>query len=438
MNSMFKKRLMSTALVAALAVTYMSPAHALADGAEVVAAIQVYSTQLWAQFAQQFANMKLQTGMITGVIDASSAKTASAIGNATENATQRNIDTVSQLKKYDIIQSTNAPIDPCANAARGLLSPNMDNVQPAFRAGMLSGRGMGGTRGGGGGGGSSGKPSTGNALVDKALDVAEGTRPAPSPEVLSQMVSQGACDAYAAGLRQTMCQSAKLPTSLSTGLPNADINPSSLYDGAQTAANTGKISLTFMKNQMAAASAYIRNIHRVVEPADLSPAEAASDAGKQYLTYNDAYQARSEEAQHPSTDWLNLMAPNTDTIPVLQAMLQGNGAASTYLARALPLAYPQWQSQGISMHQLREIEVDRRFQNPDWIKEIAVQTDPLTLQREQLMVSANTNYLLTQMLMAQEKANILLGDMYQSTLDKDIVPELMALHQKAVSSRVHQ
>jgi hypothetical protein len=28
--------------------------------------------------------------------------------------------------------------------------------------------------------------------------------------------------------------------------------------------------------------------------------------------------------------------------------------------------------------------------------------------------------------------------MYQSTLDKDIVPELMALHQKAVSSRVPQ
>lgn len=370
---------------------------------------------------------------LTNAVDAQSAKTASAIGSSAENANTRAIDVATEQRNIDSEKATRLPLDPCANASRGLGNVDMDRTQPALRTGAMRPAGLGAAPGSSGGG-----SSTGSAQLDKAIAISERNIPAPSEETQKILAVAGACKAYAAGTgpggRAKMCGDAGTPAG-SANLPNADVRADTLYDGAQTQANTGKINYTFNDDQMTAARAYLRNLHTAVEPAGLSEAELRSDAGRQYLALRDQYLARTSQAQKAEEEWINMSAPNPETIPVLQAMLDGQGAAAQYLAVQLPKENPNWATKGISFHSMYSLEADRRYQNPAWIKEIAAASDPLTLAREQLMVSAHTNYLMTKLLMAVEKSALTSGAMYQAEINRDLYPQLIEARKTAAQSR---
>ncbi len=119
----------------------------------------------------------------------------------------------------------------------------------------------------------------------------------------------------------------------------------------------------------------------------------------------------------------------------MQPVLEGNGAASRYLAKHLPVAAPDWQTKGVSLHQLAYIDAARRYDNPEWVKEIGASSDPLTLQREQLMISAQIASLMTKNLLESQKSNALLGVNYQASLNKDFMPEVAAQHKRATATR---
>jgi len=426
----YKKTIIALASIAAVSAS--TPSFALGDSAVLAPLINLTTAAVNATTAAVttgFTAIGQQLLRIENVMTANSAKVANQIAEASQNQVERNIDLERTKQTVDLERKTRLPLDPCANASRGLADPSFDRINPGFRG---ANGGAFGPRGSGGGGG---RPSTGSSSMDKAVAIARNDDFAPPPEVQAVMAQRGACEAYASGkVRAQSCTWAGTTPSVSTGLPDADIRASTIFDGAQTTADQGKVSLSFSEKQLAAATAYVRNLSAPVQLRDLAKIEAQTDEGRRYLALRDSYQARVDLAMRPTEEWISNRTKYAATIPILKAMQEGGGAAARYLAQHLPEAAPDWQTKGISLHHLQYIDAARRYDNPEWIKEIGA-ADEVTLQREQLLLSAQMASLMSKNLMETQKANALLGAVYQASLNKDFMPELAAQHKRATSTR---
>lgn len=350
---------------------------------------------------------KIQAGQ-----DAAADKVSQTVSQSTDNAIKRNVDTHQAAATQQVERNTRKPIDPCGNGAIGMSGPNVGRTNPGINAAARS-------------------VPTGSAQLDKAIAIAKGHAPAPSPEVQASLAQAGACAQYAAGGRAQVCKASGVATASAPALPNADVSASSLISGAQSETNAELESLTFSSEQVAAATAYLRNVANPLTLQELPAAQAKTDDGRRYLALRDAHRARLDLAMRPSNEWLGNRMANDKLIPILKSMLAGQGAAAEYLKVALKAQAPDWATKGISAHQLMDIEAARRYRNPDWLVEIAQTSDPMTLQREQLMISALTADLLTRGLMEQQKSAVLLGTIYQATLNKDFMPEVLGQYRKA-------
>jgi len=426
----YKKTILAVAVTAAL--TTSLPTFALGDSAVLAPLITLTNTAVagtTAAVTAGFTTMGQYLMRIENTMSANSAKVANQIAEANQNQVERNIDIERSKQASQVERATRMPLDPCANASRGLSDPNFDRINPGFRG---ANGGAFGPRGTGGGGG---RPSSGSSSMDKVIAIARNDEFAPPPEVQAVMAQRGACEAYASGkVRSQSCTWAGTSPSVSSGLPDADIRASTIFDGAQTVADQGKISLSFNDKQLAAATAYVRNLSTPVQLRDLAKIETQTDEGRRYLALRDSYQARVDLAMRPLEEWVSNRTKYAATIPILKAMQEGGGAAAKYLSQHLPQAAPDWQSKGVSMHQLQYIDAARRYDNPEWLKEIG-SADEVTLQREQLMISAQMASLMSKNLMEVQKTNALLGAVYQASLNKDFMPELAAQHKRATSTR---
>eukprot|EP01133_Synstelium_polycarpum_P013405 gene13405-15787_t len=426
----YKKTILALAVFSAF--TISSPSFALSDAGILAPLINLTTAAVngtTAAVTSGFTTVMQALLRIENTMSANSAKVANQIAESNQNQVERNIDVERSKQAYELEKSTRMPLDPCANASRGLSDPSFDRVNPGFNG--ASG-GAFGPRGSGGGGG---RPSTGSPSMDKAVAIARNDEFAPPPEVQAVMAQRGACEAYASGkVRAQSCTWAGTNPAVSTGLPDADIRASTVFDGAQTKADQGKVSLSFNEKQLAAATAYVRNLSAPVQLRDLTKVESQTDEGRRYLALRDSFQARVDLAMRPIEEWTSNRTKYAATIPILQAMQEGGGAASRYLAKHLPQAAPDWQSKGISLHQLQYIDAARRYDNPEWIKEIG-SGDAVTLQREQLQISAQMASLMSKSLMETQKTNALLGAVYQASLNKDFMPELAAQHKRATATR---
>ena len=425
----YKKTIIAVAAIAAVSAS--TPSFALGDSAVLAPLINLTTAAVngtTAAVTAGFTTIGQALLRIENVMTANSAKVANQIAEASQNQVERNIDLERTKQATELERKTRLPLDPCANASRGLADPSFDRINPGFRG---ANGGAFGPRGSGGGG----RPSTGSSSMDKAVAIARNDDFAPPPEVQAVMAQRGACEAYASGkVRAQSCTWAGTTPSVSTGLPDADIRASTIFDGAQTAADQGKVSLSFSEKQLAAATAYVRNLSAPVQLRDLTQVEAKTDEGRRYLALRDSYQARVDLAMRPVEEWLSNRTKYAATIPILKAMQEGGGAAARYLAQHLPEAAPDWQTKGISLHHLQYIDAARRYDNSEWLKEIGA-ADEVTLQREQLLLSAQMASLMSKNLMATEKTNALLGAVYQASLNKDFMPELAAQHKRATSTR---
>lgn len=425
----YKKTILAVAAIAAVSTS--TPSFALGDSAILAPLINLTTAAVngtTAAVTGGFTTIGQALLRIENVITANSAKVANQIAEASQNQVERNIDIERTKQAVELERKTRLPLDPCANASRGLADPSFDRMNPGFRG---ANGGAFGPRGSGGGG----RPSTGSSSMDKAVAIAHNDDFAPPPEVQAVMAQRGACEAYASGkVRAQSCAWAGTTPSVSTGLPDADIHASTIFDGAQTAADQGKISLSFSDKQLAAATAYVRNLSAPVQLRDLTQVEAKTDEGRRYLALRDSYQARVDLAMRPVEEWTSNRTKYAATIPILKAMQEGGGAAARYLAQHLPEAAPDWQTKGVSLHHLQYIDAARRYDNPEWIKEIGA-ADEVTLQREQLLLSAQMASLMSKNLMETQKTNALLGAVYQASLNKDFMPELAAQHKRATSTR---
>lgn len=424
------------ALVAVVVGAFSLPAYAIftvVSAPDVVAAVGA----LTGAVSAGFATLGAQVEWVKQILDAGSDKTANAINNAIQAQGKNNANVLRENQIQGIEANSRPPIDPCANASRGLSAPDFGFKTPGSSGGSFSPR-MGGGPGSGGG---KARPSTGSAKLDEAIKIANGEKPAPSPETQALINQAGACATYAdgdangQGVRIEACKNAGTNVQRLAGLPNADIRAQTLFTGAQSGAEASKVSWTWSDKQIAATEAYLKNISNPIQLRELSPIEARTENGRAYFALRDAYMARVDLALYPSKDWQSNMTPDKDTIAIVKAMKDGGGAAAQYIDKVFTKQVPTWATTGISHHQLMKLESDRRFGNPDYIIEIAKQTDALSLQREQLMVSTQLADLMTKQLLQQERNAILLGSIYQATLNRDFMPDLLAAHKKAASSR---
>ncbi len=423
-----KKRILVGALAVCYAATIPNIAYAQLDAGPIILAITTSTTTITGAIAAATTTVVQSLYQIQNLISANAGKISSQIAESSSNQVQRQLDAEKAKQAVDVERSTRLPIDPCANASRGLGDPSFDRLNPGFTGANGSAFGP---RGAG-----SFRPSTGSSSLDKALSISRNDDFAPQPEVQAVMAQKGACETYASGkVRSQQCSWAGSTPSGLAGLPDADIRASTIFDGAQATADTGKVSLSFSDKQLAAATAYVRNLSAPVQLRDLTKIETQTDEGRRYLALKDSYQSRVDLAMRPIEEWTSNRTKYPATIPILQAMLDGSGAAARYLAKLLPQVAPDWNTKGVSLHQMMAIDVARRYDNPDWVKEIAATSDQTTLQREQLMISAQMASLMTKHLMETQKTNMYLGAIYQASLNKDFMPELAAQHKRATSTR---
>lgn len=426
----FKKTIVSVAILATAGLS--APSYAFGDSAILIPYLQAISAAVAGTTAAVSAGVTTimaELVRIENLLGANSAKVAAQVAETSQNQIQRSTDMAKNDAALNVEKATRLPLDPCANAARGLADPSFDRLNPGFSNANGSPFGPRGL-----GGGS--RPKTGSSSLDKAIAIARNDEMAPPPEVQAVVAQRGACEAYAAGgVRAQECRFSGANPSVSSGLPDADVRAATIYDGAQAAGDEGKISLSFNDKQLAAAGAYVRNLSAPVQLRDLTQIEAKTDEGRRYLALRDSFQARLDMAMRPIEEWTSNRTKYKPTIPILQAMMDGNGAASRYLSTHLPQTAPDWRSNGVSMHQLLYIDAARRYDNPEWVKEIAATSDSATLQREQLMLQAQMSSLMTKNLFESQKTNMLLGAIYQASLNRDFMPELAAQHKRATSAR---
>ncbi len=391
--------------------SFSHSAFAICDGC-VVAAVQAGSQAIVAAIAQ------------LGTIN------ASAITNSSNNqVNQANTAQAEQIKngmnmKYEIAPTA------CANAA---ITQGVSSVMSGSPA-------RGGAGGGAPGGGTPPAPQPNDQLTN-LIKVDKGQVRRPTPEAMTQTQAQGACQGYASttNMRGVMCQMAGFNPAGATYI-DADVSAETLFDGPQNTTDITKMKqhLTIKQNtkEYAAIEMYLHNLDQPLELRDLSKSELQTNAGARYLALHDMYAARMSMANKPARDWVGDSTADQRLVNVINQMMQNdpsNGTA-TFVQNYLSDSFPSWGSDGISVHQLLDLEGQRRYLNGQWYNSIA-QASPDAVARESVMIGAAQNYLLTQLLFAQQKTNVMLGQVLAATERQEFQPQLMAAHRAATGGK---
>jgi hypothetical protein len=266
------------------------------------------------------------------------------------------------------------PPDPCSTAEVGA---TVGALPGGVSGAVARGAGGGNPRAGGGVG-------AGNVQVRRALGEQSAVG-APAPEVARARTVE------AHGEFCTDEERSKLPAGYCagpSGLPNAPALASNLYD-----------KLTLNQRELDAASLFIRNAISPEPPRALTRREYSSDEGRAYF----ALQKQIETALNLAAEPMNrtrvdraghrvllqqsdarARAAGQQLEALLAALRSLDGSGAQALTPILQRAATQ---DGVSFAEVMAFEVNRRYGNLAWMREIAAAT-PEALAREQLMVSA--------------------------------------------------
>jgi len=288
--------------------------------------------------------------------------------------------------------------------------------------------------GGGGGGAPRGAPG-GSAGMEEVLNVAERRVVAGAPEVEAVKAAKAACSSFGgSGVRGRACTDAGFSAQNTTGFPNADLRASTLFDGPQTSDDGSsvkrKLTVDLAGPEGTAMRALIRNLDQPVQLKDLSKAQRNSDAGRQYLALEDAFQARMSVAKYPQDAQAGLLAAKAELIPMVQQMLRSEDAA--FVQRYLNENVPNWSSKGISMAELLALETQRRYMNSDWHLRVLKMTDT-DLARENLRMMAMNAWMYTLGLDRQIVSSVIESNAAQAAVRAELMPQLIAANTRAVS-----
>lgn len=397
------------------------------DSASIVAAIQAAQTAIVNTIVVRSEVMRIS---VTKAIQGSTQILAreEARGAALVSETFAQVETGLETARNE---SAWKEVDVC-----GVLAPTMGPSE-AIRGSAGLGGGVG--RGGGGGGGAA--AASLSREMKQVLDISAGRTAAPATEVVAAMAAKAACNTFAAtntpnAARRLACEDAGsgFAPSNTNGTPDADVRAETLFIGPQTAANPKefkrKLSVEPDSKDQIALEAYMRNLNTPVDLRQLKKGELQTDAGRQYMAFRDVYEARMALSERPSRALVSNRMATRDLIPMLQQLSAGEvfgGHVKDYLAKNAP----NWQSRGISVDEMFNMEAERRYLNPKWHLEMA-KMPPETHQREQSQMMALQTLLMVRMLEKLDAMAVVNGQVAASQVRQEMLPQLMSLH-KAVA-----
>lgn len=311
----------------------------------------------------------------------------------------------------------------------------------------------GGGRGSSGSLGGSKKRGGGTANIDEAgirkvLDIAKGAAPPPAAEVQAAAAVKIMCGTFATGYRASNCTGAGFSAGVSSGLPDADIKASTLFDGPQPSTNSAtptsesaiRKHYTFEAGTVDghAIEAYQRNLGTPIELRQLTKSELSSEAGRQFLSFKDSYDARISLAERPMKDIVKNRLATLDTksylytlrAPGSTAMLPADDG-KPFLPRYLAENVPKWETTGISTDELYNLEVLRRYSNAGWHLQVHNGMTPEAAAKEGLEMQAFQIVLLWRLIQSVETMSAVSGQATAAAIRTEMNPQLNALHAAA-------
>jgi hypothetical protein len=304
-------------------------------------------------------------------------------------------------------------------------------VQEAGRTAIGQGGGMG--RGGGGGKSRAGS----NDSLNKALDISRGSAAPPSVEVQAGLAGKGACSAFVSSggnaVRATSCTRAGFGTGLSNGHPDADIRAETLFDGPQKSESAKdfrrRLTINPDSAEQTAMEAYMRNLNTPFEARQLSQTELQTEAGRKYLAFKDVYEARMSAAEYPTRALAANKIANPGLRSVLEQLIQSD-VSGAYVRSYLSDNAPSWQSRGISMAEMINLEGERRYLNRDWHVKMAA-LPPEAHVKEQTSMLAYQVFLMSRVDEKLDKIASGMGNLAASQVRSEMTPQLNMLHGQA-------
>lgn len=425
------KKILS-ALIALSALSFSPSTYAKCDGC-VVAAVNAAQAAITSALSNASANISStiqsasssSTNSIVQAISGSTQTMSTQMARAADMGVQGQQRTQAQLEKSRQ-EDRYMVSDACA-----VLSPTMGTSEAGRRVG---GGGGGGSAGRGGGGG----PIEGvDDRMRRAIRISQGTEQAPTPEEQAALAVPGACSSFVTAtanpVRANSCTLAGFAPSVANGHPDADIRAETLFDGPQTAAKAGDFRRRLTTDgdgpEDAAIAAYLRNLNTPVDLPQLKRAELRSDNGRQYLLYRDAYEARMSLAEKPARSLVASMTANKNLLPVVEQLLE-SPVTGPFVQKYLDKNYPKWKQKGISAAELNNLEVERRYLNPEWHLLMA-SSPPEVHIKEQTTLLAFQSMQFAKILERLDQSAVLTGQMAASQVRGEMMPQLIQLHTAA-------
>jgi hypothetical protein len=285
-----------------------------------------------------------------------------------------------------------------------------------------------------------GAPPGASSSLTKAINIGAGVESAPPVEVQSSLSVKGSCETFVnrASARGVACESSGTSPRAAIGVEDdADIKSETLFRGAALAGEAPRKKLTIEANdqkpEFFSLAALRRNLFQPLQLRVLSSGELQTGPGRQYTTMKDAYEARSSMAQHPFDSFVQRRIENKATIGAVDQMLNSPVDAA-YVQNYLQLnGLTEWRNRGISPDELENLEVERRYMNIDWHKNLAQQPgDPV--MKEMAVMKAYDQVMMLRLLDSVSRANVAAGQIASTLNRMEMTPQLNALHGAAASA----
>jgi len=275
--------------------------------------------------------------------------------------------------------------------------------------------------------------------ITKAINISFGVESPPPVSVQADLAVTGACETFVnrAGVRGIACESSKTSPHVAGVEEDADIKAETLFRGAARPGEAPRKKLTIEANDQKpeyfALAALRRNLFEPIQLRALSAAELQTGPGRQYTTMKDAYEARSSMASHPFDSFVQRRLENKATIGAVDQMLNSPIDAA-YVQNYLQLnGLSDWKTRGISPDELENLEVERRYMNIDWHKNLASQPgDPV--QKEMATMMAHDQVMMLRLLDSVSRANVAAGQIASTLNRMEMTSQLNALHSAAASA----
>lgn len=418
------KKLALSAIMSAVLVISPTPAHAVAPviDAAVVSLIGVTNTLLAAANAQLLVinGTLISIGLtLKGGTDSQMQMTMDAAHGAAKGPVSviTNVDRGNTERRFSVT-------DPC------LIGAVSHNTGAAINETALASGGLG--RNPGAAKKRLSDPKSPKGQIENLIAFAEGTAPAPNPEVTLALGASAGCSQFAAAnsVRADNCLNAGFAVT-APKRPGADTNAQTIFEGPQEAGAPRvrlSINMDTDPEDSLAVKAFMRNLSTPAELRGLLPAELGSANGRKYLGLKDIYDARMSLADRPMKRQVANITENKSWIASLKDMIYDDKFVQDYLDKNKK----DWQKTGVSSDEWTKIEVERRYLNIGWLAKLEKMESPEQIGREQVRIAAQHSLLLWRLTQEQRETNVLLGAILGTKVRSELLPELTAAHKAAM------